>query len=78
MNLKKVAPLEDALGGGDGGQSCIGGTCPAIYETDEGDFVVQGSSLSKDLKSAIRVPEGEEIVLIPRELLVQLTRAGLK
>ncbi|KWW97483.1 hypothetical protein TH66_17765 [Carbonactinospora thermoautotrophica] len=58
----------------DGG--CDGGTCPTVYATDRGTFVVQGYVISDP--QALRqldLPEGENAVEIPAELLRSVARA---
>ena len=60
MNLKKL---------NSGGQACAGGACPAIYETDEGDFVVQGKQLDSSSLSGIKLGQNENAVIIPKSIL---------
>jgi len=47
------------------------GTCPTLYETDRGTFVVQGWQVTdpEALADLRGVLEGETFVEIPRELL---------
>lgn len=61
--LKKFAGIDD----------CLGGACPTIYTSEEGKFFVQGYSVSKVLMKNARVPEGEGLVEIPKELLLNAT-----
>ena len=51
---------------------CRGGRCPAVFETDDGDFIVQGFVLSKEDRGALDIPGDEDAVRIPRSLLDQL------
>jgi len=51
------------------GTNCKDGDCPAVYRTDRGTVAVQGYRVSH------AVPEGEAIVEIPAELLVEAMRA---
>jgi len=44
--------------------TCENGPCPTVYETDGGDFVVQGY-ITTETPSAM--PPGEAAVLIPRD-----------
>jgi hypothetical protein len=49
---------------------CAGGTCPTLYETDRGTYVVQGYVVSDE--EALRdlgLPPGESAVEIPAALL---------
>jgi hypothetical protein len=50
---------------------CYGGSCPTIYATDRGTFVVQGRLLNdSDVTTAGVTPaEGEALVEIPADLL---------
>jgi hypothetical protein len=53
---------------------CNGGTCPTLYETESGDFLVQGF-IVEDLSTMDEigtVPQGESVVRVPRELLSSL------
>lgn len=53
---------------------CNGGTCPTLYETDSGDFLVQGFIVedSSTMDEIGTVPQGESVVRVPRELLSSL------
>ncbi len=55
---------------------CEGGPCPTVYETDDGDFGVQGTRLTdpEALAQLEDMPEDEAVVVIPRELLAEATR----
>jgi|ADGO01.1.fsa_nt_gi hypothetical protein len=48
-----------------------GGSCPTLYETDEGDIVVQGYTLTdEEAISQLRdVLPGESFVVVPRSLM---------
>jgi len=48
---------------------CKDGDCPAVYRTDRGTIGVQGYLLDR------AVPQGEGVVEIPVELLVEAARA---
>lgn len=50
---------------------CEGGTCPTVYATDRGTYVVQGAIVVDP--EGVTVPDGETLVEVPAELL-----AGLK
>ncbi|WIM94254.1 hypothetical protein ACTOB_006268 [Actinoplanes oblitus] len=47
---------------------CSAGSCPTIYRTDSGRYVVQGFTVSAE-RAGIDLPEGEMLVEIPAELL---------
>lgn len=49
-------------------ESCGGGTCPTLYATDRGTFVVQGYILDGETLREMGLPEGEAAVEIPRSL----------
>jgi hypothetical protein len=48
---------------------CGSGTCPTLYETDRGTYVVQGYVVGPDV--GLDVPEGESLVEIPAELIAE-------
>ncbi len=49
------------------------GECPTLYETDNGDIVVQGDRLTdpEALAQLQHVRPGETFVVVPRELLTK-------
>ncbi|MGW6917239.1 hypothetical protein ACWGB8_25910 [Kitasatospora sp. NPDC054939] len=49
------------------------GKCPTLYETDEGDIVVQGYRLTdpEALAQLQNVLPGETFVVVPRDLLAR-------
>jgi hypothetical protein len=52
---------------------CDDGTCPAVFETDRGTYVVQGSIVTDaEALSSVSVPAHEMLVEVPRELLGSL------
>lgn len=53
------------------GSSSPDGDCPTLYETDNGDIVVQGQQLTdpEALEQLRNVLGGEAAVVVPRELL---------
>ena len=52
---------------------CSGGTCPAVYATDRGTFVVQGSVVTDpETLAAMKLPAHETAVEVPAELLAAL------
>lgn len=48
---------------------CGGGSCPTVYRTDRGTVLVQGRA-----GTGVAVPDGELLVEIPRELLLEAAR----
>ena len=52
---------------------CSGGTCPALYVSDKGTIVVQGSKVTDpEALAAVELPAHEALVEIPAELLASL------
>lgn len=51
-------------------QTCRAGSCPTIFKTEAGDVVVQGYVVSELPADAV-LPDGEALVRIPRELVVE-------
>lgn len=49
---------------------CKSGPCPAIYECTNGDFIVQGYSLSDLNKKDMQMSDNENAVMIPKDLFV--------
>ena len=60
----KVEQFSPGLGG------CSGGTCPTVYRTDRGTFIVQGSALDAVASQRVSPPDGEQAVEVPAELLI--------
>jgi hypothetical protein len=52
---------------------CNTGACPTIYDSGPASVVVQGFRVPAD-RVQIDLPEGETLVEIPRELLVEALR----
>jgi hypothetical protein len=48
---------------------CGAGSCPTVYHTDRDTVLVQGAPVT-----GIAVPDGELLVEIPRELLIEAAR----
>lgn len=48
---------------------CGNGTCPTVYRTDRDTVLVQGNAVT-----GTTVPDGELLVEIPRELLLEAAR----
>lgn len=56
--------------------NCEGGPCPTVYQTEDGNFGVQGKRLTdpEALAQLEGMPDDETVVVIPRELLVDAAR----
>ena len=55
------------------GSTSEGGDCPTLYETTDGDIVVQGDVLTdpEAISQLRHVKPGEGWVVVPRELLLR-------
>ncbi|SNT64163.1 hypothetical protein SAMN05421812_116125 [Asanoa hainanensis] len=62
MNLRTIAA------------QCASGTCPTVYDSGRGTIVVQGYLVSGD-HAGVTLPDGEQLVEIPVELLVNAARS---
>jgi hypothetical protein len=52
---------------------CSGGTCPAVFETDRGTYVVQGSIVTDpEALATMELPAHETAVEVPASLLASL------
>jgi hypothetical protein len=52
---------------------CDDGTCPTVYATDRGTFVVQGASVTDpEALASVQLPAHEALVEVPAELLLDL------
>ncbi|GAA3989193.1 hypothetical protein FOF52_01160 [Thermobifida alba] len=55
--------------------TCRNGTCPTVYATDRGTYVIQGYVVSdSELAGQVDLPRGEAAVEVPRELLERVAR----
>jgi hypothetical protein len=54
-------------------QACRAGACPTVFATEGSDVVVQGYVLSAP-STTTAVPEGEALVRIPGDLIVEAAR----
>jgi len=57
-----------------GGHQCGGGGCPAVYETDQGTYLVVGRRLSAEEKATLSMDAIEDALEVPGELLASLVR----
>jgi hypothetical protein len=53
--------------------SCKSSACPKVFETDSGDFEVQGATVAGNPLTT--VPAGESLVRIPRSVMLDAVRA---
>jgi hypothetical protein len=54
-------------------RSSAGGNCPAVYDTDSGDIVIQGYTLAQDDAAQLQnVADNEAGVRIPYEMAEQI------
>jgi hypothetical protein len=52
---------------------CDDGTCPTVYATDRGTYVVQGTIVTDpDALASVQLPAHETLVEVPAELLASL------
>jgi hypothetical protein len=55
------------------GTACGIGSCPAVYRTNRGTLIIQGTTVTAD-EAGISLPAGESLVEIPEELLLTVDR----
>ena len=53
---------------------CATGTCPTVYDSGRGTIVVQGYTLAGN-HAGVTLPDGEQLVEIPVELLMNAARS---
>lgn len=52
---------------------CDDGTCPTLFETDRGTYVVQGAIVTDpEALGSVQLPAHETLVEVPAELLASL------
>jgi hypothetical protein len=52
---------------------CNDGTCPTVYATDRGTFVVQGAIVTDpEALASVNLPAHETLVEVPHELLASV------
>jgi hypothetical protein len=52
---------------------CDDGTCPTVYATDRGSYVVQGTIVTDpEALASVNLPSHETLVEVPAELLASL------
>ena len=58
------------------GKDTQGGNSPTLWETDDGQFVIQGFTLDADAMGQIgTVPAGEAVIRVPKKLMRHLKEA---
>ncbi len=55
--------------------TCVGNSCPTIYETDRGTYLVQGSIINRNEGLEITLPDNESVVEIPKDFLDRFKRS---
>ena len=59
--IKELTPKE---------MSCVAGTCPAIFETDEGSYILIGKKADADKLGIEKRVAAEEVVIeVPKRLI---------
>ncbi|MDR2125654.1 MAG: hypothetical protein LBP63_02325 [Prevotellaceae bacterium] len=48
---------------------CGGGRCPKILLNEDGDALVQGLLVDDSIKKTLNVPQGEDIIFLPKEII---------
>jgi hypothetical protein len=58
------------------GKDTQGGNSPMLWETDDGQYVIQGFTLDTEaLRQIGTVPEGEAVIRVPKKLMRHLKEA---
>lgn len=55
-------------------QRCGGGRCPKILTNENGDALVQGLLVDNATKKELNVPEGEDVVFVPKEVFQEFVK----
>lgn len=55
-----------------GPDMCGGGRCPRVLLNDNGDAIIQGYGLSQENISDLKIPDGENVIFLSKEVLAQL------
>ena len=66
MKLKRVG----------GENNCGSGSCPNVFETDRGTYVVQGYKVEHDVRAEIALAANEDAVEIPKDLIDKIMAAS--
>jgi len=54
--------------------NCDQSTCPTIYQDEQGNYIIQGFTLNKQDKSELPIPEGEDVIRIPADFLLDFVQ----
>jgi len=54
--------------------NCAGGKCPKILIDENGDPIVQGLSVDDVTKKELNVPEGENVVFVPKSIIQEFVK----
>lgn len=52
-------------------RNCANSSCPTIYQDKDGNFFIQGFQLKDIAKKDIPLPEGEDVVMVPKDFLME-------
>ncbi|MGL4340590.1 MAG: hypothetical protein ACRCSP_09255 [Rhodoglobus sp.] len=69
MSVYPVVANTDKIGLG----GCGGGGCPTVYEVDADTLLIQGYTADDRFEPGF-VPDGENVIRIPKGLLVQFAK----
>ena len=72
--LKVVREIHKSHAPYSGGIQCGGGGCPAVYETDQGTYLVVGRRLSAEEKAKLSMDAIEDALEVPGELVQSLAK----
>ncbi|MFA7192013.1 MAG: hypothetical protein WC089_01800 [Candidatus Paceibacterota bacterium] len=73
MDLKILCSESKELDGG----TCSGSSCPTIYESSNGSIIVQGFKITNEERNTILIPQGEDMVVIPKSLIEKIIKRGI-
>jgi hypothetical protein len=58
------------------GKDTQGGNSPTLWETDDGQYVIQGFTLNTEALGQVGpIPEGEAVIRVPKKLMRHLKEA---
>ncbi|HUY44769.1 MAG TPA: hypothetical protein VMV92_03455 [Streptosporangiaceae bacterium] len=53
------------------------GDSPTLYDTDEGQYVIQGFTVTDpETRAQLDIPEGEEVIRVPKTLMNHLPKGA--
>jgi hypothetical protein len=58
-----------------GGPPCASDNCPAVYLVENGQLLVQGRRANDEVRTALTLQAGEDVVEISRDLLQRAIEA---